>query len=86
MDELDLGDADGTSGRICATCAYEACTKDCAKTHSSANWCAWQCGCIHIDGKDRMTCESQNPYIDFRETPPPPPKPLSEPPPPGELK
>jgi hypothetical protein len=50
-----------------------ACISDCDKEHSSQRWCDWYCNCTVNDGKDRMTCESQNPYIDLHETPPPEP-------------
>jgi hypothetical protein len=52
---------------------YVGCIADCDKDHSSQRWCDWFCNCTVKEGKDRMTCESQNPYIDLHETPPPEP-------------
>jgi hypothetical protein len=49
------------------------CISNCDKGHSSQRWCDWFCDCTVNDGKDRMTCESENPYIDLHETPPPEP-------------
>jgi hypothetical protein len=50
-----------------------ACTSDCDKTHSSRNWCDWYCNCTVNEGRDRMTCDFENPYIDLHEPPPPEP-------------
>lgn len=36
-------------------------------------YCNWYCDCTVMQGKDRMTCDAENPYIDIRETPPLPP-------------
>jgi hypothetical protein len=60
-----------------------ACVSDCRQSHTSESWCTWQCNCTINEGKDRMTCESQNPYIDLHETPPP--KPPKEPQPGNDI-
>jgi hypothetical protein len=41
----------------------------------SSTYCPHLCNCIVIEGKDRRTCEDENPYIDILETPPPLPFP-----------
>lgn len=54
---------------------FVACMSDCFGGHTSQNYCGWFCTCTVVKGKDRFTCELQNPYIDLHETPPPqPPK------------
>jgi hypothetical protein len=64
-------DGSGLSLKCSTECQWFNCFNACV-VGSPSNYCEWQCTCTVVDGKDRFTCELENPYIDLHEQPPPP--------------
>ncbi len=41
-----------------------ACFNSCTRNHTG-NWCVAYCDCVVYKGKNPITCDAQNPYIDL---------------------
>jgi hypothetical protein len=68
-DPLDDGSVARNAFEEWAACVNKCQTPDRIDHH----YCDWYCTCLVYEKKNRLVCESEDPFIDIRETPPLPP-------------